>query len=257
MRKELENEEGETAISRADDYLDMAMQATTMKEAKKNAKKALEVWPDCIDAAVFLTQCGSNVFESEQILVDAIKKEKRRLTRAGYFEEENVGRFYGLLDTRAYIRALYSQALYYASECKMKKAIEIGEEILRLNNNDNTGVRYLLMSLYAFLEDEEAFKKLYKKYNDNTLGSQVPGLMLYYKKSDYKKAKEYLDRINTYNKNFKDFFAKKMRQDEKILPGCYSVGQPSEVLTYLETCLFLLQPFSGIELFIKKDGLID
>lgn len=32
-------------------------------------------------------------------------------------------------------------------------------EIVSLNNNDNTGARYLLMAIYAYLEEEKEIKK--------------------------------------------------------------------------------------------------
>ena len=35
---------------------------------------------------------------------------------------------------------------------KLKKARSVCKEILKLNNNDNTGARYLLMAIYATLE---------------------------------------------------------------------------------------------------------
>ncbi len=44
------------------------------------------------------------------------------------------------------------------------KAIDTCKEILRLNESDNTGIRFLLMGLYAYLEDEDSLKKLCKKY---------------------------------------------------------------------------------------------
>ena len=40
-------------------------------------------------------------------------------------------------------------------ECGIhNKAIQIGEEMLRLNQNDNLGIRFLLMPLYAKMCNE-------------------------------------------------------------------------------------------------------
>ena len=33
---------------------------------------------------------------------------------------------------------------------------------VKLNENDNTGARYLLMAIYAYLEEEKEMLKLYK-----------------------------------------------------------------------------------------------
>ena len=46
------------------------------------------------------------------------------------------------------------------------EAIQQGEEMLKLCENDNQGIRYLIMGLYAVLEKFEECEKIYKKYKD-------------------------------------------------------------------------------------------
>ena len=46
----------------------------------------------------------------------------------------------------------------------VKRAQEVLERILELNENDNLGARYLLSGVYAYFEDKDSLNKLIKKY---------------------------------------------------------------------------------------------
>jgi len=41
--------------------------------------------------------------------------------------------------------------------------------LLRLNENDNTGAKYLLMEIYVCFEEEKPSLLLYKKYKEESL----------------------------------------------------------------------------------------
>ena len=71
----------------------------------------------------------------------------------GYFAEENIGSFYMIHETRPYIRALGTYMDDLIGLGKFRAAIRAGLNIIRLNENDNLGIRYDLMALYAFMED--------------------------------------------------------------------------------------------------------
>ena len=115
------------------------------------------------------------------MLNEGLEFEKDRLEEEGYFEKDNIGHFYGIFETRPYIRGLYRKADYLIADGKAKQARDVCLEILRLNNNDNTGARYLLMAIYAYLEDEKEMLKLYKKYPEEALEMLFPQFALYYK----------------------------------------------------------------------------
>ena len=62
---------------------------------------------------------------------------------------------------------------------KMNQACDVCKEIIRLNSNDNMGVCYILMALYAFFENGKELLKLYKKYPEEDLEMLFP-LFAYY-----------------------------------------------------------------------------
>lgn len=175
-----------------------------------------------------------------KLLDDGLETEKNRLTKEKYFDKENIGHFYGIFETRPYIRGLVIKAEYLLEEGKLRQAESICREVLRLNENDNMGARYLLMAIFAILEEENDMLKLYKKYPEEDLEMLFPLFALYYKIGNDKKAKEYLNRVNKCNSNFVKFFNGTIKESGKVNPGYYSRGDSSEIFMYLERYGYLL-----------------
>lgn len=243
-----------TPLDEAYELLEEAENAKTMKEAKRLAKKAFETSDACFDAKLFLADIEENSLKSNKILDEGLEFEKKRLEKEGYFDKEKIGRFYGIFETRPYIRGLYTKASNLCNDGKYKRAIEVCEEILKLNENDNTGSRYLLMALYAIIEDEKFMLDLYKKYKENNLEMLFPMFVLYYKKEDDVKARKYLDMINKGNKHFIKFFKGNMKLEEDIMPGYYSRGNASEVFMYMREYFFLICTLCNINDYIIENS---
>jgi len=62
---------------------------------------------------------------------------------------------WGYLENRAYLRAIQYQADLFADNGDNDNAINLYKLILRLNPNDNQGVRYLVAGLYAGIRGEK------------------------------------------------------------------------------------------------------
>ena len=181
-----------------------------------------------------------NGIKRMQLLDEGLEFEKNRLTKEKYFDKENIGHFYGIFETRPYIRGLVIKAEYLLEEGKLSQAKNICREVLRLNENDNMGARYLLMAIYATLEEENDMLKLYKKYPEEDLEMIFPLFALYYKLGNDKKAKEYLNRVDKCNPNFVKFFNGTIKESKNVSPGYYSRGDSSEIFMYLERYDYLL-----------------
>ena len=229
-----------TPLDDAYEILEEAQNARNKKEAIRLAKKAYEKSPDCFDAILFQCDLEENGIKRMKLLDDGLEFEKNRLTKEKYFDKENIGHFYGIFETRPYIRGLVVKAEYLLEEGKLRQAESICREVLRLNENDNMGVRYLLMAIFATLEEENDMLKLYKKYPEETLEMLFPLFALYYKIGNDNKAKEYLNRVNKCNSNFVKLFNGSIRKNDKVTPGYYSRGDSSEIFMYLERYGYLL-----------------
>lgn len=236
------------------EWLEKAFNAKTEKTQIKYAKKALEIYPDCIEASIFLASFSKNPFEMIRLVQDALTREKERLTREKFFDKKNIGDFYLLYETRNYILGLHTLATMYSDMGMINKAISVCEEIIRLNNEDNLGARYLLMALYAYKEDEKSLKKLNNKYSmDCSLFPLVAFLILYFKKGNYEKAKSYLDEIKKYNKHFVSFFKDEIPESNV---DYYSPGDISEVLACVNEFLFLFDSVKNLDYFILNNGVV-
>ena len=243
-----------TILDDAYELLVQAENAKTKNQAIKLAKEAYDMCPDCFDAVLFQAELEENSIKRDKLLNEGLEFEKDRLEEEGYFEKDNIGHFYGIFETRPYIRGLYRKADYLIADGKAKQARDVCLEILRLNNNDNTGARYLLMAIYAYLEDEKEMLKLYKKYPEESLVMLFPQFIVSYKLGKDKEAKELLERINKVNTHFIKFFKGTMKRNEDIPYRHYSHGDSSEVIMYFEQYDFLVMTLPNIHEFILENS---
>ncbi len=246
-----------TPLDDAYEILEEAQNAINKKEAIKLAKKAYEKSPECFDAILFQCDLEENGIKRMKLLDDGLEKEKNRLTKEKYFDKDNIGHFYGIFETRPYIRGLVIKAEYLLEEGKLRQAETICKEVLKLNENDNLGVRYLLIAIFATLEEEKEILKLYKKYPEENLEMLFPLFALYYKIGNDKKALEYLNRVNKCNSNFIKFFNGTIKKSDKVRPGYYSRGDSSEIFMYLERYNYLLVTMPRLHEYVIENLMKD
>lgn len=200
------------------EYLELAENASSAKEALKYAKKALELAPENWNVACMVAELSAKTPESllekyEQLIARA----NAAMERDGWFSEEYIGEFWGFHETRPYmqLREAYLDTLV---SCDMlKKAMVEAEDLLRLCENDNLGIRYHLMHLYAHFEDEEKALALLKKYDEESSMFMLPLSILYYKLGNWKKAAQYLRILNRRNKDTRRFFEVLIKADAEDL----------------------------------------
>ncbi len=199
----------------SDDYLDLAEAAEDEVSALRYAKKALKLDPDNLDAEIFIASLTA------KDTVDYLKKMERVIIHGdklmkemGYTENEYIGAYWEIIETRPYMRGRmeYMMAL---KECGMlRKAAAECEEIIRLNNNDNMGIRFTLMSLYALLEEEKPALELQKRYGEYDETQMLLGLsLLYFKLGKLSKSLSYLKRLAKINKDTLTFFEAILEDD--------------------------------------------
>lgn len=194
-------------IETADDYLELAEQAASKKKRLNYLKKALELEPDHVDAQLqlILTEAEDAPEARLTALEDLIKKAAKPLEEEGFFER-GTGAFWGIMETRPYMR-VRREYLGSLIECGMMQlAIEECRQLLELCEGDNLGIRYLLMHLYAYTEDELHALALHRKYDAyEETQMLLPLSILYYKLHQLDKAEDHLKRMASVNKDTKKF----------------------------------------------------
>ncbi len=125
------------------------MEASSKRQALTLAKQALAIDPDCVDALVILAQATTRSVEKLIEGMEAAVAAGERSLGAQYFEE-NKGHFWGLIETRPYMRARSVLAHLLLEKEQTDKAIAHFEAMIALNSNDNQGLRYVLLGCYYY-----------------------------------------------------------------------------------------------------------
>lgn len=190
----------------ADDYLELAESVATKKKKLEYLAKALELEPDNLDASRMIAELNAKSPEEQLVAFSSLLEKGDSLMEQGGYLQDDVGDFWGILETRPYMRLRHSYFELLIQCGMMGKAVGEAEEMLRLCDNDNLGVRYELMHLYAYFENEDAALALHKKYDEYEESQMLlPLAVLYYKKANYELGLQYLRRLVKVNKDTKKF----------------------------------------------------
>ena len=192
-----ENGQDDTVPADVYNYLDLAEQASRKKDKREYLAKAAELEPDNVEVKLAQAELDSKgPLDMLEILPGMIAAEEKRLKDQKIYQRSK-GDFWLDFETRPYMMLL-QEYLSNLIECGIhNKAIQIGEEMLRLNQNDNLGIRFLLMPLYAKMCNEMKALKLYKreKYEQKSSFYLLALALLYFKLGDWPEAKSYLETL--------------------------------------------------------------
>ncbi|MGA2572200.1 MAG: hypothetical protein ABSF23_16965 [Terracidiphilus sp.] len=209
-----------------------AMEAESEAQARKLAKRALKLDPDCVDALVVMTDLDArSQRERIQGLQKAIEAGERSL--GAKFIGENKGHFWLLLETRPYMRALELLAGELKCAGLNADAIRIYERMLALNPNDNQGVRDPLLGLYLAASDLAGAGRLLKKYKEDSMANFAWGRVLErFLAGDRSGARAALKKARAANR-FVELYLTAQRPLPEDPPEMYSPGSEEEAVLCL------------------------
>lgn len=153
----------EAALERAQELVYDAWEADTPREAIRLAKRALAISKRCADAHVLLAETSAKgIVDRRRHYERGVAVGEAAIGRRGF--EEAVGAFWGFIETRPYMRARegLGECLWQLGE--RDAAIGHYRDMLRLNPNDNQGLRWTLASWLLAVEDHDALGKLLADY---------------------------------------------------------------------------------------------
>lgn len=190
----------------ADDYVELAENANAKKKKLEYLSKALELEPDNLDVSRMIAELNAKKPEELLVALSALLEKGTSLMDHGGYVRDCMGDFWGVLETRPYMRLHHSYFELLIQCGMMRKAVSEAEEMLKLCSNDNLGVRYELMHLYVYFENEDAALALHKEYDEYEESQMLlPLAVLYYKKENYEFSLQYLRRLAKVNKDTKKF----------------------------------------------------
>jgi tetratricopeptide (TPR) repeat protein len=92
------------------------------------------------------------------------------------------GHFWGILETRPYMRARAGLARVLVEQGRLAEAVEQYQEMLRLNPNDNQGLRHTLVNLLIELGRDEEARKLVESYPEDGALLDFPRALLLFRR---------------------------------------------------------------------------
>jgi tetratricopeptide (TPR) repeat protein len=221
----------ETPLEKAQELVYQALEATG-KRRLDLARQALATSPDAADAYVILAESATTPADARVYYEQGVQAGERALGKQIF--EDGAGEFWAIFETRPYMRARQglAQALWALGE--RSEAVEHAKEMLRLNPNDNQGVRYLLVNWLMIVNDSLALEQLLAQYPEEWSASWAYTALLhtFCSSGPGAKAERALKHALDVNPHV-PLFLLGLKPPPKRLPEYYGMGDESEAITYL------------------------
>lgn len=200
-------------------------------ERVRLAKRAIELYPDSADAYVILAEeVASSLKEMRDYYYRGMVAGEHDLG-SDYFTE-NRGHFWGIIETRPYMRAKRGYAECSWEMGEYEEALDHYRQMLDLNPGDNQGIRYdLLRGLLELRQYEEA-EDLLEKYPEISAHMAYNHVLLTFVTSGLSPhVDEQLEEAFTVNPYVPDYLlGKKALPDER--PKYIGFGDELEAIEY-------------------------
>lgn len=218
-------------LDRAQELLYDAWESSPARAAKL-ARQALEISPDCAEAYVLLSELeAATIRERIEMLRQGVAAGRRALGKQ-YFKD-NEGHFWGMIESRPFMRAMCSLADWSWEIGQSGEAIDLWLEMLKLNPQDNQGVRYLLLSCYLECQRDEEAKALLEAYEEDVSADWDFGaaLLAFRTGGDTPTARRKLAAAQRQNSHVLRYLLGR-KKIPKRLPEYFTPGDETEAVSY-------------------------
>jgi len=210
---------GGDALEDAQDLMYRAWETADQRQRVALAKEALSRSPLCADAYVLLAEeTAKTPAEAIELYRKGLEAGEKAIGPAAF--QDDVGHFWGLLETRPYMRARggLAQALWDVG--RHDEAIEHYRELLRLNPNDNQGNRYLLAGCLLALDRDADLTALLNAYGQESTAewSYTWALIAYRRDGDSVEARSLLEKAATTNSHVASYLLGRKKLPRKPVP---------------------------------------
>ncbi len=219
-------------LDRAQDKAFDAMEATSRRKRIALAREALVISPLCADAYLILARESTKAEEALTLYRQAVEAGAQALGEAAF--EEDIGHFWGLIETRPYMRARHNLARDLWAAGEFDEAVDHYQDMLRLNPNDNQGIRYSLLDALLQLGREKEAGELLKQYKDDASAAWAwsAALLSFRRKGDCPTSREALSRALEANPHVPAYLLRK-KPLPASLPEFIGMGDEDEAVAYV------------------------
>ncbi len=220
----------DTPLARAQEIMYQAFDTTKPGERVRLARQALDVSADCADAYVMLAEHAQSGKEALEYYEKGVAAGERAIGPLAL--QEAAGKFWGLLETRPYMRALKGLAIGLWSEGRHGEGVAHLQEMLRLNPNDNQGVRDILATWLLICDRDQELGELLERYPEETASWMYSkALLAFRQQGDTPEARSSLNAALKRNKFVPAYLLDEMPLPERP-PEYFSLGDASEAIVY-------------------------
>jgi len=239
-----------TPLDQAQEIMYQAFGTPDPKERVKLAHEALELSLDCTDAYVLLAENAQSRKEALEYYEKGVAAGERALGPDAF--REDVGHFWGLLETRPYMRAREGLASTLWTMGRRAEAISHLQYMLRLNPNDNQGVRYTLAGWLLAEGQDEELAGLLERYDEPSANwAYTKALHAFRRQGDTPESRQRLKVAKRANKHVPAYLL-----GQKTLPmhhpASYSQGADNEAILYVGSALSGWKETPGAIAWLKE-----
>ncbi|HEX6293452.1 MAG TPA: hypothetical protein VFZ66_30000 [Herpetosiphonaceae bacterium] len=223
----------ETPLEEAQEVMYQAWNAPSKRQRVELAKRALQISPDCADAYVLLAEESTrSVRKAKDLYEQGVQAAERALGPEVF--EQGAGHFWGMIETRPYMRARAGLAQTLWALGKRQEAIEHFTDLLRLNPGDNQGLRYLLASCLFETGMDEALGELLDRYKEDESAAWLytRAIWLFRREGPGRKANAALRKAFRQNPHV-PLYLTGAKEPPDSLPPFIGYGDESEAIEYL------------------------
>lgn len=236
----------------------LAFEQENLKKGIKLAKKALYIWPDCVEAYIYLAETDAkNLDQALNYFDKAVKAAEKTLSPETI--EKHKGKIWDLIEARPYMIARISLASHLVANDELEEAVQQFWDILELDADDVFDMRYMLAKCLFTLEDYENLQRLWKIFSkdDSSAWLYDGALLTYTLEGNSRKAVRILKKALKANPLVPEFLLNPDSMPLAVqLP--FESGSKNEAVHYalanldfwedVETSLEWLSEISGVEM---------
>ncbi len=203
----------------------------------KLIRQALDLSPDCADAYVLMAESTNDPQKARDYYEQGMRVGERAIGPEMFTQIAADGEFWRTIETRPYMRARQGLATVLWLLGERAAATEHMLAMLRLNPNDNQGLRYMLASWLLIAGDDLALKRatdLLKQFaEDDSAFMAYSRLLLTLRTKGPGAAADQALRAAMQTNPFVPFYLLGLLPLPKQPPEYYGFGDQDEAITYL------------------------
>ncbi len=224
-------EDAEAALARAQDLVYDAWEAPTPERSVEMAIAALAISRLCADAYSLLAGYAKPGSHEERELWESAVEAGRKAIGEAMFKE-CVGEFWGILETRPYMRARFGLAETLWKRGAHEEAVDHLSEMLALNPNDNQGVRYSLLAHLTELGQDASAAALVEQYKEEHSAFWAwTRVLLTFRRGGDRSARKLIAEAIEVNQHVRDYLCGE-RAIPRRMPPYYGMGDRNEAIMY-------------------------